>query len=166
MTWDVESGIVACMPRESSLPRQLQPMLATLTDAPFDDPDWVFETKWDGFRMVALIEGGSVTLYSRNGKVVDERYRLVATALEKVTRGGHVLKFIGDAMLATLSFEAAEERVACNRGLEAAVESLEKVDSRNQQRQAEGLPLRPTSRSTWAKCCMATSALRTGSTLP
>lgn len=34
-------------------------MLATLTDAAFDDPDWVFETKWDGFRMVAVVQKGS-----------------------------------------------------------------------------------------------------------
>jgi bifunctional non-homologous end joining protein LigD len=60
------------MPRESTLPKALQPMLATLTDAPFDDPDWVFETKWDGFRMVACIEHGKVTLYSRNGKIVSD----------------------------------------------------------------------------------------------
>jgi hypothetical protein len=33
------------MPRESKLPKRLQPMLATLTDAPFDDPAWVFESK-------------------------------------------------------------------------------------------------------------------------
>ena len=33
-------------------------MLATLTDAPFDDPGWVFEDKYDGFRMVASIEAG------------------------------------------------------------------------------------------------------------
>jgi hypothetical protein len=32
------------MPRESKLPKRLQPMLATLTDAPFDDPAWVFES--------------------------------------------------------------------------------------------------------------------------
>jgi bifunctional non-homologous end joining protein LigD len=59
-------------------------MLATLTDAPFDDPDWVFETKWDGFRMVACIEGGKVTLYSRNGKIVSDRYLPVARAVEKL----------------------------------------------------------------------------------
>ena len=40
-------------------------MLATLTDAPFNDPDWIFEDKFDGFRMVAVIKDGSVTLYSR-----------------------------------------------------------------------------------------------------
>jgi bifunctional non-homologous end joining protein LigD len=72
------------MARESKLPKRLQPMLATLADAPFDDPNWVFETKWDGFRMVACIEGGKVTLYSRNGKIISDSYQLVAKALEKV----------------------------------------------------------------------------------
>jgi hypothetical protein len=38
-------------------------MLATLTDAPFDDPDWVFETKWDGFAF--LLAG--MPLWGRNG---------------------------------------------------------------------------------------------------
>ena len=63
-------------------------MLATLTDAPFDDPAWVFETKWDGFRMVASIERGKVTLYSRNGTIVSDNYLPVARALEKVKRDG------------------------------------------------------------------------------
>jgi bifunctional non-homologous end joining protein LigD len=71
------------MPRESKLPKRLQPMLATLTDASFDDPAWVFEGKWDGFRMVASIEQGKVTLYSRNGKVISDSYLPVARALEK-----------------------------------------------------------------------------------
>jgi hypothetical protein len=30
--------------------------VSTLIDAPFDNPDWVFESKWDGFRLVASIE--------------------------------------------------------------------------------------------------------------
>jgi bifunctional non-homologous end joining protein LigD len=72
------------MPRVSKLPKRLQPMLATLTDAPFDDPDWVFETKWDGFRMVACLERGKVTLYSRNGKIISDSYRSVAQALERL----------------------------------------------------------------------------------
>jgi bifunctional non-homologous end joining protein LigD len=72
------------MARVSKLPKRLQPMLATLTDAAFDDPDWVFETKWDGFRMIACIERGGVTLYSRNGKIISESYVVVAKALEKV----------------------------------------------------------------------------------
>ena len=72
------------MARTSTLPKRLQPMLATLTDAPFDDKDWIFEDKYDGFRMVATIEGGEVTLYSRNGKIISHNYIEVAKALEGI----------------------------------------------------------------------------------
>jgi bifunctional non-homologous end joining protein LigD len=65
-------------------------MLATLTDAPFDDKDWIFEDKYDGFRMVAKIESGKVTLYSRNGQVISRNYIEVAEALESV-RGDAVI---------------------------------------------------------------------------
>lgn len=58
-------------------------MLATLIDAPFDDPAWAFETKWDGFRMVARIEKHRVTLYSRSGLIVSDNYQPIAKALEK-----------------------------------------------------------------------------------
>jgi bifunctional non-homologous end joining protein LigD len=75
----MERVIVA---RTAKLPKRLQPMLATLTDGPFDDNDWIFEDKYDGFRMVATIEGGEVTLYSRNGKIVSHNYSEVAKALE------------------------------------------------------------------------------------
>lgn len=69
------------MARISTLPKRLQPMLAKLTDAPFDDKDWVFEDKYDGFRMVATIESSEVTLYSRNGKIISQNYIEVAKAL-------------------------------------------------------------------------------------
>src|SRR3954449_6478067 len=72
------------MSRTSTLPKGLQPMLATLTDAPFDDPDWVFEDKYDGFRMIAEIRRGKVALYSRNGKIISRSYIEVAKALEGV----------------------------------------------------------------------------------
>ncbi len=76
------------MSRTSTLPKRLQPMLATLTDAPFDDPGWVFEDKYDGFRMIAEIEHGKVTLYSRNGKIISHSYIEVAKALEGVKSDG------------------------------------------------------------------------------
>ena len=59
-------------------------MLATLADGPFDNPGWVFEDKYDGFRMVAKIDGGKVTLFSRNGKIISHSYIEVAKALEGV----------------------------------------------------------------------------------
>ncbi len=60
-------------------------MLATLTDSPFDDPNGVFEDKYDGFRMVAEIRRGGVALYNRNGKIISHSYVEVAKALEGVT---------------------------------------------------------------------------------
>lgn len=72
------------MSRTSTLPKRLQPMLATLTDAPFDDSGWVFEDKYDGFRMIAEIRRGKVALYSRNGKIISHSYIEVAQALEGV----------------------------------------------------------------------------------
>ena len=72
------------MSRTSTLPKRLQPMLATLADAPFDDQGWVFEDKYDGNRMVAEIRRGKVALYSRNGKIISRSYLEVAKALEGV----------------------------------------------------------------------------------
>ena len=37
---------------EKSMNTAYRPMLATLVDKPFDDKKWIFETKWDGFRLV------------------------------------------------------------------------------------------------------------------
>jgi bifunctional non-homologous end joining protein LigD len=40
-------------------------MLATLVSAPFDDPNWSFEVKWDGFRVEAVVDGNDVRLKTR-----------------------------------------------------------------------------------------------------
>ena len=39
--------------------KEYRPMLATLVDQPFDSKDWVYETKWDGFRLVAEVRRDS-----------------------------------------------------------------------------------------------------------
>jgi bifunctional non-homologous end joining protein LigD len=44
-----------------------RPMLATLVEEPFDDKKFVFETKWDGFRLVAEKRDDTLRLWSRNG---------------------------------------------------------------------------------------------------
>jgi bifunctional non-homologous end joining protein LigD len=51
--------------RTVAKPAFIEPMLATLVAAPFDDPDWLFEVKWDGFRVEAVVDGESVRLWTR-----------------------------------------------------------------------------------------------------
>ena len=56
---------------DEKLPLFVSPMNATLTDGPFSDPGWIFELKWDGFRVQARVDGGRVQLRSRKGQSAD-----------------------------------------------------------------------------------------------
>lgn len=56
-------------------------MLASLSSQPFNDPDWIFEIKWDGYRAIAET-GSHFRLYSRNGLSFSEKFPPVATALQ------------------------------------------------------------------------------------
>src|SRR4029077_9059739 len=69
--------------RESMNPAY-RPMLATLVGEPFDDKRWVFETKWDGFRLITEKPGHAVRLWSRNGIDVTTRYAVLLSALQKI----------------------------------------------------------------------------------
>lgn len=63
----------------------VRPMLATLTDrTAFDDPAWIFEIKWDGYRAIAELNGEEVRLYSRNGITFNEAYPRITQALKKL----------------------------------------------------------------------------------
>ncbi len=60
-------------------------MLAQLTDLPaFDDPAWLFELKWDGYRAVAEVRKKVSLLYSRNGLSFDKAYPKVFDALKTI----------------------------------------------------------------------------------
>ncbi|MDP2916460.1 MAG: hypothetical protein Q8O16_00860 [Dehalococcoidia bacterium] len=64
--------------RRASFPSSLAPMLATLTNRPFSDPDWLFEPKLDGYCSVALIRHRKVSLHSHRGLDVTEQFPLIA----------------------------------------------------------------------------------------
>jgi bifunctional non-homologous end joining protein LigD len=49
------------------MPARVEPMLADTTDAPFNDAGWMWEPKLDGYRVIAFIKDGKVTLRSRRG---------------------------------------------------------------------------------------------------
>ncbi|TCD26364.1 DNA ligase D [Pedobacter psychrodurus] len=59
---------------KTAMPKGIKPMLATLVDEPFDDNNWQYEVKWDGYRALASINKGKVDLFSRNNKSFNEKF--------------------------------------------------------------------------------------------
>jgi bifunctional non-homologous end joining protein LigD len=68
--------------KKAAFPKTVQPMLATLIDKPFNEPGWIYEVKWDGYRAIALMNKGNVNLISRNNKSFDEKFYPVKQVLE------------------------------------------------------------------------------------
>jgi bifunctional non-homologous end joining protein LigD len=64
--------------------RLAKPMLAKYIDKPFDDKNWIFEYKWDGYRTISAIEKGKVKLFSRNHLSQNEQFPSVAKSLGKI----------------------------------------------------------------------------------
>jgi len=81
-------------------PAWVQPMLATLTEARFSDPGWIFERKFDGERVLAFREGARVRLLSRSRQHLDGTYPELVDALgsevpEDFVIDGEVVAFHG-----------------------------------------------------------------------
>jgi bifunctional non-homologous end joining protein LigD len=72
---------VQAMGKQAAFPARLKPMLARLVEQPFSHPDWLFEPKLDGFRVMAFLRGGGVTLRSRAGLDLTGGFPLVANEL-------------------------------------------------------------------------------------
>jgi bifunctional non-homologous end joining protein LigD len=68
---------------ETRMPEGINPMLATLVDDAFDDPDWYYEVKWDGYRTISYLNENEVKLLSRNNKIFTEKYYPIAGSLKK-----------------------------------------------------------------------------------
>ena len=66
------------------LDEYIKPMLAKETAEPFDDKDWLYEIKWDGYRAIAEISGENIQLYSRNGNSFLNKYPLLVNSLKKI----------------------------------------------------------------------------------
>lgn len=84
--------------RRRAQPEWVQPTLATLTDARFSDPDWVFERKLDGVRCLAFRRGGRTALLSRNRKTLDNHYPELVEAIgaqdaERFIADGEIVAF-------------------------------------------------------------------------
>ena len=68
------SAVLVSVPEKRPMPSAIHPMLAESIEKAFDDPAWLFEIKWDGYRAIAFIQDGKVRLVSRNQNELTARY--------------------------------------------------------------------------------------------
>lgn len=60
--------------KASPMPKNVEPMLATLVNEPVNEDGWIYEMKWDGYRAVAYLQNGKVDICSRNNKSFNEKF--------------------------------------------------------------------------------------------
>ncbi|HEX5130210.1 MAG TPA: DNA ligase D [Usitatibacter sp.] len=80
----VDVSAIPAQAVKAKLPLALAPQLATLVDAPPKGEGWLYEVKFDGYRIVARIEGDDVRLFTRNGNNWTSRMPVVRDELAKL----------------------------------------------------------------------------------
>lgn len=65
-------------------PSAVEPMLPTLVKAPFSNPDWVFEPKWDGYRAICFVRDGDVRLVSKRRNDLTAKFPSLRSLAESV----------------------------------------------------------------------------------
>src|SRR6266853_2657633 len=107
--------------RAARMPSIIHPMLATLVDDPFSNPEWIFETKWDGFRAVCFIQNGGARFVSRNQLDMTHQYPELVDVGKQVDAKEAIL----DGEIVALDkegmprFQLLQPRVGRKSGIEA-----------------------------------------------
>src|ERR1041385_5430549 len=70
--------------QRSAFPYNIEPMLATLAKQPVNKEGWIYEIKWDGYRIVAYKNKTKISLISRGGHNYTSKYKAVADALSRI----------------------------------------------------------------------------------
>jgi bifunctional non-homologous end joining protein LigD len=67
------------------LPEFIVPMMASIAKKPFDDSEWIFETKLDGYRAIAVIDSlGKARIWSRNRLPLEPKFPMVLNAVNQL----------------------------------------------------------------------------------
>lgn len=100
--------------RRAPMPAWIPPMLATLTEQLPTEGKWIYEPKLDGVRALIYVTGGTVRIYSRNQKLLNDAYPELVEALSGAVRGdavldGEIVAF--DPELGITSFARLQQRM-------------------------------------------------------
>ncbi len=132
-------------PAQAPMPRRVEPMLATLIDRAFSDPNWLFELKWDGMRALARIEDGRWELWSRSGR--DARAQFPELAVLPDLVGPRRALLDGEIVVLNpdgrASFERMQSRMHAARPSPALLESAPITYYLFDILYCDGLDLRP-----------------------
>ena len=113
--------LVCSTARAARMPASIHPMLATLVDDPFSNPEWIFETKWDGFRSICFVKTGKSRFVSRNQIEMTPQYPELASVAKQIDAQGAIL----DGEIVALDsdgmprFQLLQPRVGRKSGIEA-----------------------------------------------
>jgi bifunctional non-homologous end joining protein LigD len=80
---DYDFSTLLARGKKSPMPKEIKPMLATLTEKPFDKKDWLYEIKWDGYRAVSYLNKKNVNILSRNQLSFNDKFNIIAEALQE-----------------------------------------------------------------------------------
>ncbi len=101
-------------------PADVTLMLAQTADKPFDEPDWLYEVKLDGYRMLASVTDGRASIHTRNGHDATASFPEIARSLRKLPYRHLVLDgevVVNDAT-GLPSFQALQKRARLSRPLD------------------------------------------------
>jgi bifunctional non-homologous end joining protein LigD len=91
---DLEKKSIAIKTNDKA--KFIKPMLAHTIEKPFDDKNWIFETKYDGYRTIAVINSDQVNLFSRNQLSFNKNFKEIADELKKIN---HVAVLDGEVVI-------------------------------------------------------------------
>ncbi|MDI3321071.1 non-homologous end-joining DNA ligase [Pinibacter soli] len=77
--------------KKQAFPHDLKPMLATRVEEAFDNKDWLYEIKWDGYRALAYLNKGKVELRSRNNLSFTQKFAAITDALREEWKGDAIV---------------------------------------------------------------------------
>jgi bifunctional non-homologous end joining protein LigD len=109
----LQAGSLVPSGAAESMPAKLTPMLAEAAEDPHSNPDWLYEPKLDGYRIIAFVQGSTVRLQSRRGIDLTSAFPEITTDLAQQADGQMVL----DGEIVALgtdgrpSFNALQNRV-------------------------------------------------------
>lgn len=120
------------MAKKPKMPQHIAPMLCTLTKEPLVSEDYLYEIKWDGYRIISFTEGQKVKMASRSGLDYTKKYPPVAEALAHL---GHDAIFDGEVVvfneLGRPDFDALQKYNGHNTPIHYCVFDLLWLDGRD-----------------------------------